>query len=176
MFQASALAPDQVAPESPGIRRHPPVGLGAPPADFTIDSLTAQRYGDQPVVLAQVRNTGRRTLRLSGELRLSRGPQGMSAGPFDARPGTTLTPGGTGSVTVSINEQVPNGPWKARVRLRSGSLKRSGEATILFPHAVSAASTETTETGFPPMALAAGLALLTAGLAVALVLLTHSRP
>ena len=80
-----------------GIRLYVSVGPGgAPAADFTIDSLTANRSADgQPTVLATVHNTGGRALDMSGTLQLLAGPGGLSAGPFPATLGTTLAIGDT---------------------------------------------------------------------------------
>ncbi|WP_424530620.1 peptidase [Sphaerisporangium viridialbum] len=124
-----------------GVRIYLSVGPGNPPASsFTIDSLTAERTADgRQVVLAQVHNTGGRALDLSGDMRLSNGPANLSAGPFKVETGTTLAPGNIGSVTVVLSEQVPDGPWRARVRLQSGLTKRAAEATIRFPAAVGTA-------------------------------------
>ncbi|GAA3421947.1 peptidase [Streptosporangium vulgare] len=120
-----------------GIRLYLDVGRGNPPAsDFTIDSLTAQRSPTgQQIVLAQVHNTGGRALDLSGDLKLtsSSGSLHHSAGPFKVETGTTLAPGDVGPVTVALTEQVPDGPWRARMRLESGLTKRTAEATIQFP-------------------------------------------
>lgn len=59
-----------------GVRLYLSVGPGgAPPTDFTIDTLTTQRTaGGNPMVLAQVHNTGGRALDLTGDLRLTEGP------------------------------------------------------------------------------------------------------
>ncbi|MER5622035.1 peptidase [Streptosporangium sp. NPDC002544] len=118
-----------------GIRLYLDVGRGNPPAsDFTIDSLTAQRSpAGQQIVLAQVHNTGGRALDLSGDLKLTNDSGSLSAGPFKVQTGTTLAPGDTGSVTAALSEQVPDGPWRARIRLESGLTKRTAEATIQFP-------------------------------------------
>jgi hypothetical protein len=118
-----------------GIRLYLSVGPGGPPAaDFTIGSLTAQRTADGlPVVVATVQNTGGRALDMNGTLRLSDGPGGLNAGPFPASLGTTLGIGDTARVTIVLDEEVPAGPWVARVVLRSGLLERSAHTTIVFP-------------------------------------------
>jgi hypothetical protein len=118
-----------------GIRLYLSVGPGGPPAaDFTIGSLTAERTAEGlPMVLATVQNTGGRALDMNGTLRLSAGPGGLNAGPFPANLGTTLGIGDTATVTIVLDEQVPAGPWDARVVLRSGLLERSAHATIVFP-------------------------------------------
>jgi hypothetical protein len=118
-----------------GIRLYLSVGPGgAPAADFTIDSLTAERSSDgEPVVLAAVHNTGGRALDMSGTLELASGPGGLSAGPFPATLGTTLAIGQTELVRIALDTQIPAGPWDARITLRSGLLERSARATITFP-------------------------------------------
>ncbi len=118
-----------------GIRLYVSVGPGsAPAADFTITSLTAERSTEgAPVVSAVVRNTGGRALDMSGTLQLSDGPGALSAGPFPADLGRTLAIGDTETVTVTLDEAVPAGPWVAQLTLRSGPIERNAEATITFP-------------------------------------------
>jgi hypothetical protein len=120
-----------------GVRMYLSVGPGGrPPADFTINSLTAKRSPDgRPTVIARVHNTGGRALDMSGTLKLRAGPGGLSAGPFPAKLGTTLAIGETEPVTIALDERVPAGPWEARVTLRSGLIVRSTHATITFPTA-----------------------------------------
>lgn len=118
-----------------GIRLYLSIGPGgAPPSDFTIDSLTAIRdQHNTPVVQASVRNTGERALDLSGTLSLSQGPGGLSAGPFPVQLGTTLGIGDTEPVLVPLNQQIPNGPWLAKITVKSGVTSRTAQATISFP-------------------------------------------
>jgi hypothetical protein len=120
-----------------GIRIYLSVGPGgSPAADFTIDSLTAERTPEgQPMVSAAVHNTGGRALDMHGELRLLDGPGGLSAGPFPATLGTTLAIGDTESVTILLDEEVPPGPWDAHIRMQSGLLERDARALITFPDA-----------------------------------------
>jgi hypothetical protein len=107
---------------------------GEPASDFTIDSLQASRSADDtPVVLARVHNTGGRALDISGSLNLDNGPGGLRAGPFEAKLGTTLGIGQSEPVTVPLDKQVPDGPWDAKITLRSGLIERSAQATISFP-------------------------------------------
>jgi hypothetical protein len=124
-----------------GIRMYVSVGPGGEPvSDFRVDSLVAKRIEDgTPIVVARVRNTGGRALDMDGSLLLSNGPGGLSAGPFPAKLGTTLGVGQTGPVTVALNERVPDGPWDAKITMRSGVLERSASATIRFPHSEGAA-------------------------------------
>jgi hypothetical protein len=118
-----------------GIRLYLSIGPGGAPASkFTIDSLTGKRSPDgQPMVVASVHNSGGRALDMSGTLRLSSGPGGLSAGPFAANLGTTLAIGATEPITIMLDKQVPDGPWHALVTLRSGLLERRARATISFP-------------------------------------------
>jgi hypothetical protein len=118
-----------------GIRVYLSVGPGGrPAANFTIKSLTATRSRDgRPTVIASVHNTGGRALDMSGTLRLTAGPGGLSAGPFPANLGTTLAIGDTEPVTIVLDRRLPAGPWKARVTLHSGLVERNRQATISFP-------------------------------------------
>jgi hypothetical protein len=118
-----------------GVRVYLSVGPGnAPAADFVVDSLSPGRTADgQPVVTATVRNVGGRAIDMSGTLSLAAGPGGLSAGPFPAVLGATLAPGDTGPVTITLDKQLPAGPWDAEISLRSGLVERSANATITFP-------------------------------------------
>ena len=118
-----------------GIRIYLSVGTGVEPvSDFRIESVVADRLADgRPVVRATVVNTGGRALDLSGDLRLSDGPGGVSAGPFLAELGTTLQPRGKAPVTVVLAPDLPAGPWTAVVTARSGAIERAGQARITFP-------------------------------------------
>jgi hypothetical protein len=129
-----------------GIRIYLSVGPGgAPAADFTIDSLTAERSSEgQPIVLATVHNIGGRALDMSGTLKLLAGPGGLSAGPFPATLGTTLPIAGRETVTIALDDAIPAGPWDARITLRSGLLERTARATISFPASGASPSVLTT--------------------------------
>lgn len=132
-----------------GVRIYLSVGEGGEPApDFTITSLRAARAANgDPLVAAEVINTGGRALDMSGELILEDGPGGLQAGPFEADLGTTLGIGQQGPVTVRLDPALPAGPWRAILTLRSGTLERAAEATIVFPGAAgeSAEPVEATE-------------------------------
>ncbi len=120
-----------------GIRIYLSVGPGGEPAsDFTIDTLTANRLPDgSPVVYALVHNTGGRALDMSGALRMTNGPGGLSAGPFTAKLGTTLGVKDTEPVTVQLDKALPAGPWTARIELVSGLTKKAAQAVVTFPDA-----------------------------------------
>jgi hypothetical protein len=109
-------------------------GPKEPESDFEIDSLQAVRRADgRPAVTARVSNTGERALDLRGELSLSDGPGGLSAGPFAATVGTTLLPGSSAPVEIPLDEAIRGGPWAATITMRSGLLERRAGAQITFP-------------------------------------------
>ncbi|MFF3454057.1 peptidase [Streptomyces sp. NPDC002730] len=115
-----------------GVRIYLDVGPGGEPvSDFKIEKMRGARdKKGRPSVTAAVRNLGRRAVDLSGTLDLRDGPGGISAGPFRVPSGTTLPPHGTGTVTVPLEPRLPDGPWKAKVRLRSGTVERKATATV----------------------------------------------
>jgi len=162
-----------------GIRLYVSVGPGgAPAADFTIPSLTAERSPDgRPMVLARVRNTGGRALDMNGELRLLGGPGGQSAGPFPATLGTSMAIGDTQNVSIALDKRLPNGPWDARITLRSGLLERSAQATITFPNTGAAESVDTNSIrpGWLYPLIAGILIALLLIIATLLVLLSRNR-
>src|SRR3954466_4685593 len=130
----------------------------------------------QQIVLAQVHNTGGRALDLSGDLKLTNSSGSLTAGPFKAQTGTPLAPGGSGPVAVLLDEQLPAGPWRARIRLQSGLTKRAAEATITFPLAGTAQSikAETDLSYYPIAALVIGV-VLSALMTLKVVLLQRKR-
>ncbi len=81
-----------------GVRIYLSVGHGgAPASNFAITSLTATRSAHgQPMVRAQVRNTGGRALDITGSLRLAQGPGGLTAGPTRPIPTSPWPPGSPG--------------------------------------------------------------------------------
>jgi hypothetical protein len=147
-----------------GIRIYLSIGPGGDPAsDFDIMSLTAARdNNDAPMVQASIRNTGGRALDLSGELTLSEGPGGLSAGPFQITVGTTLGIGQTEPVSVSLNEQLPDGPWLATIKVESGLTKRTAKATLTFPSGPGSGATVSAQSPFSAhwWVIAAGVAAL----------------
>lgn len=118
-----------------GIRVYLDIGFGGePPSDFAIESLTPGRTPDgRPKLIAHVRNTGARALDMTGRLWLSEGPGSLNAGPFPVTLGTTLGVGFAAPVSVSLDKQLPNGPWTARLTLSSGMIERTVTAKITFP-------------------------------------------
>lgn len=118
-----------------GIRMYLSVGGGnAPPSSFTLDSITAARTVDgHPTITAQVHNTGGRALDMSGTLSLTDGPGSLSAGPFPAQVGNTLAPRQSAAVTISLDRQLPDGPWNAALTVKSGLLEQNSQARVQFP-------------------------------------------
>jgi hypothetical protein len=162
-----------------GVRMYLSVGPGNPPAaDFTVDSLTAQRAPDRhPVVTAQVHNTGGRAVDLSGTLSLSGGPGALSAGPFPVQLGSTLAPGQSTAVTVSLDQQLPDGPWDADLKLKSGLIEKNVQARIQFPPDPGAAAPVVPvvpQKDFPWVLIGA-LALLAAFVITAIVIAVRRR-
>jgi hypothetical protein len=122
-----------------GIRIYLSVGPGGPPpVNFDITSITATRSArGQRLVLAQVHNTGGQAIDASGSLKLTDGPGGLTAGPYQET-GVTLAPGQSEPIKVVLSKQLPNGPWRAMIDLTSGITHRSAEATIDFSPAAGA--------------------------------------
>lgn len=118
-----------------GVRIYLDVGPGGePPSDFQIQELTPARSPDgTPRVVAKVHNTGKRALDLTGSMTMTDGPGSLNAGPFTANLGTTLGLGDTEPVTIPLDRQLPNGPWKVHLTLASGLVHHTVTATITFP-------------------------------------------
>jgi MYXO-CTERM domain-containing protein len=146
-----------------GIRLYLSVGPGgAPPANFVVGALTAERLAaGVPRLVARVRNNGRRTLDIIGALTLSDGPGGLRAGPFAVRLGTTLSPGQSEPAIVTFDKRLPRGPWRAQLRLSSGFVHRSSAATVTFP--VAAGRTKPPKSNHLLLEVSALLALLAVG-------------
>ena len=71
---------------------------GPPPTNFIISGITGRRApSGRPAVTAHVANTGGRAVDLSGNLRLTDGPGGLTAGPFRVHLGTHYYPFTTSS-------------------------------------------------------------------------------
>ncbi|MFF0657297.1 hypothetical protein [Micromonospora tulbaghiae] len=123
-----------------GIRVYLSVGPGGePPSGFEVAPLVGGRDADgTPFVAAEVHNTGRRALDLTGELWLAEGPGGLSAGPVRAE-ARTLPLDGRTTVRVLLDRRLPDGPWQARLELASGWTKRTANGEISFAAAPAAA-------------------------------------
>jgi hypothetical protein len=118
-----------------GVRIYLSVGPGgAPPSNFVVTSLTATRSAHgQPVVIAHVHNTGGRALDISGYLKLSNGPGGLTAGPYTIDDDITIAPGQSEPMEIVLSSRLPDGPWLAQIDLVSGLTEGHAEATIQFP-------------------------------------------
>jgi hypothetical protein len=165
-----------------GVRIYLSVGSGREPSsDFEVSTLTARRDPERrPVVEATVRNTGERALDMRGSLVLEDGPAGLRAGPFPAELGTTLGVGQSSAVRVALDEELPNGPWKATITLQSGELERQATAVITFPSQAGEAAApvkarEVTGTTRGRVALGLAIALLLLVLLLAYVLVRRLR-
>jgi hypothetical protein len=118
-----------------GVRVYLVVGAGGlAPANFSIGSL----YLDQSTigrttVLGMVHNTGGWPLDVSGTLRLTDGPGGLSTGPLPVRIGSTLPVGGSELAAVALNSQIPAGHWDLRMSLQGGGIGRSVETSLTVP-------------------------------------------
>jgi hypothetical protein len=153
-----------------GVRVYLSVGPGGiVRPSFTIGALTPRRAANgDPFIVAEIRNTGPRTLELSGSLMLSAGPGGVRAGPFPVDVGTTLGPKESGLAIVRLGRELPVGPWRARLHLSNGSVERSAEATIRFPGPIAVAGPPVAGAGSTESTtLILGLGALLVGLAVA---------
>lgn len=120
-----------------GVRVYLSVGPGGEPrSDFEIKDLRAQRNKDgEPVIAATVRNTGGRALDLVGEVRLTNGPAGLSAGPFPAEFGGTVGIGAAAQATVRLGKDVPDGPWDVTLKVDSGLVSHEISGRLTFPEA-----------------------------------------
>ena len=118
-----------------GLRVYLSVGPGAePPTAFRLVTFAPMLDDDgTPAVTIESCNSGGRALDLTGELQLTDGPGGTSAGPFATEGATTLAPSECGTVPITLRDGLPRGPWKATVTLRSGRREQQAEATITFP-------------------------------------------
>ncbi|MFT7650445.1 MAG: hypothetical protein ACI8Y4_005216 [Candidatus Poriferisodalaceae bacterium] len=133
-----------------GIRLYLSIGPGGPPApDFSITSLAAASSVDGVrTVVASVSNTGGRALDLSGTLDLDSTVGHIRAGPYPADLGATLGVGATELVTITIDTDLPAGPWNAQITLRSGLVERSAFAELTFPAAGTSPAVATTQFSF----------------------------
>lgn len=118
-----------------GIRVYLGVGAGGEqPTSFKLESFAPSLSPEgRPEVDIRTCNNGRRAIDLTGELSLSDGPGGVSAGPFRSDKILTLAPGQCDRTKIQLDPKLPRGPWRASVKLRSGEEERAAEATITFP-------------------------------------------
>jgi hypothetical protein len=119
-----------------GVRIYLAVGAGGlTPANFSIGSLSAMRSSvGQTTIHTVVRNTGGWPLDVSGTLRLTDGPGGLSASPLPVRLVRTLSAGDSQSIGVALNNnRIPAGRWHIRMSLQGGGLERSAAASLMLP-------------------------------------------
>ncbi|HTU73072.1 MAG TPA: hypothetical protein VMG38_06095 [Trebonia sp.] len=153
-----------------GIRIYLAVTNGVPPTRFTITALTARRAASgQPMVFAHVKNTGARAVDLTGQLRLTDGPGGRTAGPFSQQQLVTLAPGQAGTVIFALPARLPDGPWTAAVTLVSGLNMTTARTSVVFGVHLAAASW-TSEAS-----LMWGGGMLLGGIVIAAVIITRVR-
>jgi len=158
-----------------GVRMYVTIGPGgSAPSKFTLASLaTARSSSGDALVVTEIHNTGANTLDLTGVLTLTNGPGGLTAGPFHATMGSLLSPGSSEPITVRLPPNFPRGPWRATLRVSSGTLTRSRSATVTFPRRYALRSAA--GRGGVPLWFWAGAVLLLAFAVVALVL-SRARP
>jgi hypothetical protein len=118
-----------------GVRMYVSVGKGGmPAAEFTVGSLAAGRTTNgAPLVTAVVHNVGQAALEITGELTLSNGPGGLSAGPFPVALGSLLAPNHSAIERIQLGNQIPRGPWRANLTLSSDGEQQSSVTAITFP-------------------------------------------
>jgi hypothetical protein len=122
-----------------GVRIYLAVGAGGlAPANFSIGSLSVIRSSiGQTTVHTDVYNTGGWPLNVSGSLRLTDGPGGLSASPLSIRLVRTLSAGKSEAVEVALNNRIPAGRWHLHMSLQGGGLERGATATLTLPGASS---------------------------------------
>jgi hypothetical protein len=86
---------------------------------------------------------------------------------------TTIAPGATGEVAVTLAAGIPAGPWTAQLALASGLVAHATTADVTFPDAGTATAVQK-ETGPDPVLLI-GVAAAVLALLVAIVVLLLLR-
>jgi hypothetical protein len=126
-----------------GIRMYVSVGKGGvPAAEFTIGALAASRMANGDVLIeAKVHDVGQGAIAVTGDLTLTRGPGGLSAGPFPIALETMLAPRHSMMEGVELGAQIPRGPWRADLSLSSDGSRRNSVTVITFPAPISSART-----------------------------------
>jgi len=117
-----------------GIRIYLAIGRGGvPPTRWTVGSIIGHRtQKGRQYLSADVDNTGGRAIDVTGTLRLSGGPGGVSAGPFQMSQTFTLAPGQSIDVTFPVPRALPVGPWLASIKTVSGLNVVKAASTIKF--------------------------------------------
>ena len=105
-----------------------------PPVDFSITEMTAGRDEEGvPYVTSLLTNTGERAVDVSGELDLEDGPAGLESGPYPFDGSVSIAPGDTAPMRITLDPDLPDGPWTARLTARSGLTEREAFAEVTFP-------------------------------------------
>jgi hypothetical protein len=117
-----------------GIRIYLSVGPGGlKPENFSVHSLRVSRSAvTGTMVGTSIQNTGGWPLDLSGTLRLTDGPNGLSAAPRDVSLESALAVGRSEPVSVALNRSLPVGSWHVELSFQSGTLIRSAETTVII--------------------------------------------
>lgn len=118
-----------------GVRLYLDIGPGGePPTNFAISNVAAGRGEDgAPYVAATVRNTAVRALDLLGTLRLSDGPDGLTAPLVTVPSGRTVGRGGSVRLMIPVARGLPLGPWTAHLELSSGLIHHTASVRLMFP-------------------------------------------
>jgi hypothetical protein len=158
-----------------GVRIYLSIGSGPQPAsNFVVSGLSAGRGLDgSSLVTATVRNSGGRAVDLFGQLTLSNGPAGRAAGPFGVA-AITLGVGQSQTMVVTVDPNLPAGPWDARMTVRSGTAQHDAKARIALATGAAAPRPSAGHPSVVPWLAAAAGALLVVGLLV--LLLMRRRP
>lgn len=162
-----------------GIRVYLSVGNGnEPPTDFELKTFEPINETGRPGVTIHSCNTGGRALDLGGSLKLTNGPAGISAGPFDSTQPATISPGDCQDLKILLDPALPAGPWDATATLRSGRREKAAEARITFPppgqKGAKVPAHETGKTSDSPL-IAAAAVILTLGAGLGAFLLWKRR-
>jgi hypothetical protein len=125
-----------------GIRIYLSVGQGgAGLASFTVGSLHGERSASgRPFIATSVTNGGQQTLTIGGSLTLSNGPGGLRLPAIPVELGAALARNASEQAKVPLDKQLPRGPWHVRLRLSSGLIQRTADASIVFPRPAPAAT------------------------------------
>ena len=145
-----------------GVRMYVSVGGdNAPGSSFDIESMTASRNDDgKAVVTAQLHNTGGRALDIAADLTLAAASGSLSAGPYPSTRGTTIAPGDTQEVVVTVPDDIDAEPWNASITVTSGVLSETFEAELTFPKAGKGDAVEASNAGGFPLWLTILLAIV----------------
>ena len=149
---------------------------GAATTELVVDTLRPRRDDDGSAqVVVALSNTGERATDVTGELTLD-GDEHRGA----LAPRVTLAPGETRQAVVTLEGDVADGPWDARLTLDVNGVERVATATIGLPDGAGetgeqVAATMVRPSADPPVALVALAAALPAAVLVAAARARSSR-